>query len=853
MRPIQKFTVSPVLPDRLKRLREIAFNLWWTWDAEAREIFRRLDLDLWEEVRHNPVLMLARIDQEVLEKRVNDESYLYQLDKVLENYDYMLQKTSWFQAAHKSDIPLNVTYFSMEYGITESLAVYSGGLGVLSGDHLKSSSDLGIPLTAVGLSYQNGYFQQSINIDDWQEEKVAANDFYNMPLNPVTDKEGNRVLINLPFPGRTVFAQLWRADVGRIPLYLLDTNVDENSPEDRKITAELYGGDREMRIKQEVLLGMGGIRALKAINAPIGVYHLNEGHSAFSNLERIKNLVQEHQLNFYEALEVVKSSSIFTTHTPVQAGIDLFAPELVEKYFRDYCKDIGITINELLALGRRNPNDLKEEFSMAILAIKLSFNTNAVSKLHAKVSRNMWKSLWPDVLTDEIPISGITNGIHHASWVSREMADLYYRYLGPEWFYEPTGKDVWKNIYQIPDSELWRTHSIRRERLVAFVRRSLTKQYQDLGKPAHEIERVKNVLNTDALTIGFARRFATYKRASLIFRDPDRLAEILSNTQYPVQIIIAGKAHPQDVEGKKIIQRILKLSHEERFYQSVVFLENYDINLARYMVQGCDLWLNNPRRGLEACGTSGMKAAINGCLNFSTLDGWWDEVYRPGIGWCIGDREIYDDEEYWDQLEMNIVYNVLDKEVIPSFYYRDNDRLPRDWVKRMKASIVEICQFYNTNRMLSDYTNKLYIPSANRTKQMQDDSFRLSKELANWKKRLRENWKLIRFLKVETSSTKELSVKNPLNISTEIFLDGISQYDIELQIYYGKVNTEGIIIGGKLVSMQHESDLGTNKYRYTGVINNWDSGLNGFTIRVIPKHEGLIHPFEEGLIHWFEG
>ncbi|MCK4715844.1 MAG: alpha-glucan family phosphorylase, partial [Candidatus Marinimicrobia bacterium] len=431
--------------------------------------------------------------------------------------------------------------------------------------------------------------------------------------------------------------------------------------------------------------------------------------------------------------------------------------------------------------------------------------------------------------------------------------NLFNRYLGPEWLSKPTGKDTWKNIYQIPDGEFWRTHERRRERLVGFVRRSLVQQYKDLGKPPHEIARVKSVLNTEALTIGFARRFATYKRASLIFSDPDRLEKILSDKGRPIQIIIAGKAHPQDAEGKKIIQEILKLSHEERFYQSVVFIENYDINVARYLVQGCDLWLNNPRRELEACGTSGMKAAVNGGLNFSTLDGWWDEIYHPGIGWAIGNREVYDDFDYWDEQEAKKLYNVLEKEIIPTFYYRDTDGLPRDWIRRVKDSIVNICPIYNTNRMLRDYTEQLYFPAAERAHLMRNNSFTISKELAHWKKHMRDSWNSIRFLKIETSSTKELSVKSGLEITTVIFLDGISPHDVELQIYCGKVDSNGKIVDGKLVSMQLETEMGSNKFKYRGSINNWDSGLNGYTIRIIPKHEALINPFEDGLIHWFEG
>lgn len=852
MKPIQKFTVSPRIPEKLQKLRNIAYNLWWSWDDEARELFRRLDPDLWESSRNNPVLLLNSIDQQVLNARCEDESYLYQLNRVADRFEHMLSTTPWFQTEKQQEIPLNVAYFSMEYGITESLAIYSGGLGVLSGDHLKSSSELGIPLHAVGLSYQNGYFQQVINRDDWQEEKVAPNDFYNLPMTLVRDAQGADITVLVPLPGRTVYARIWQVAVGRINLYLLDTNIDMNSAEDRKITAELYGGDREMRIKQEILLGMGGVKALQKLCTASFICHMNEGHSAFSGLERIKILTKEHGLKFHEAREVIKASSIFTTHTPVKAGIDTFPPQVVEKYFKDYCREVNITLDDLLALGRRDPGNPKEEFSMAILAIKLSYKTNAVSELHGDVSRKMWRSLWPDVIQKEIPITSVTNGIHHESWVSKEMAGLYDRYFGPEWRYRPAGTDIWQDADKIPDGELWRAHARRREKLITFARRRLVEQYQNLGKPNHEIARVQGVLSTDALTIGFARRFATYKRALLIFSDPERLEQLLSNRERPVQMIIAGKAHPQDDEGKKLIQEVLKLSHDERFYQQVVFLENYDLNMARYLVQGCDLWLNNPRRGMEACGTSGMKVSANGILNFSTLDGWWDEIYHPDIGWAIGDREIYEDNEYWDKQEANILYNMLAKEIIPTFYYRDSDGLPRDWIRRMKNTIKKVCPIYNSNRMLNDYTTRLYYPAAERANRMQQDDFKIPKELAQWRQHMQANWASIRFLKVTASSIDNLAVDSPLEITAEIFLDGILPNEIELQVYYGRVDNQGQIRDGEIVSMQQIGEHQEHRFQYRGTIQKWESGLNGYTVRIIPKHECLVNPFEEGLIHWFE-
>ncbi len=852
MKPIQSFTVTPILPKKLENLRELAYNLWWTWNVDARDLFARLDMDLWEETRHNPVALLNSIKQEILEARAQDDSYLYQLHRVYEKFNRSMKSQVWFEKVGKYDPRLAVAYFSMEYGITESLAVYSGGLGILAGDHLKSASELGIPLYAVGLSYQYGYFQQVFNVDDYQEEEYPVNDFYNLPLILEKDNNGKQILVKVPFPGRTVNARIWRAQVGRVPLFLLDTNISENSDADKKITAELYGGNTETRIQQEIMLGMGGFQALKLLNTPPFVSHMNEGHSAFSGLERIRSVVKNSGLNFYEALEIIKSASVFTTHTPVQAGIDIFHPDLIRRYFYDYCQDVGIEMDELLALGRVDPDDNSEHFSMAILAINLTSKTNAVSRLHGQVAQEMWKSLWPDILTKEIPIDYVTNGIHHASWVSQEMGDLFDRYLGPEWQREPANTAIWNKIGKIPDSELWRTHERRRERLIAFARRELSRQYIHLGKPQHMISRVKSILSNEALTIGFARRFAAYKRAYLIFSDPERLAKILNSKQYPVQIIIAGKAHPHDEEGKQVIRRILKLSHEEPFYQRVAFLENYDMNLARYMVQGCDLWMNNPRRGLEACGTSGMKAVANGGLHFSTIDGWWDEIYRPGIGWAIGTREIYDDNDYWDHQEANIIYNVLENEIIPAFFERDADGLPRGWIEMMKASMQTICPQYNSNRMLCEYTDKIYYPSAVRAYHLLKDDYAISKELAHWKEKMRDNWESVRFLKVTAGSVEDLSVKSQLQIRAEIYLDGLKTEDIDVQIYYGRVDTNGMIVDGKCVSMKYEKSIDDKKFIYIGRIYDWESGLNGYTIRIIPQHPALGNPFEDGLIHWFD-
>jgi len=851
MRPIKTFTVSPILPQRLQRLYDIANNLWWSWESDARELFRRLDADLWEDTRHNPLLVLSCIDQKILDERDQDDSYVYQLEGVAEKFDQYMQRTPWYKKRNGFIQDLNVAYFSMEYGITECLPIYSGGLGVLAGDHLKSASELGIPLVGVGLLYQKGYFQQTLNIDGWQEEKYPVNDFYNMPLTLEVDENGNPLLVKIPFPDRMVFTRIWKAMVGRVPLYLLDTNIAENSPEDRKITAELYGGDGEIRIQQEIVLGIGGFTALETVGVSQFICHMNEGHPAFSSLENIRKMVLQNGLSFYEALEVAKSSAVFTTHTPVKAGIDIFPSELIEKYFDNYCKEVSICIDELLALGRKNPSDSNEDFSMAILAMKLSSKTNAVSKLHKKVACEMWQSLWPEVLPQEIPIGEVTNGIHHGSWVSREISGLFDRYLGPKWLAEPADKSVWEKVEDIPDGELWGTHERRRERLVAFTRKKLQEQYRNLGKSRSEIARAKSVLNTEALTIGFARRFASYKRATLVLSDPDRLIKLLTNKDFPVQIIFAGKAHPKDEVGKKLIRKIVKLASEEPFRQHIVFLENYDMNIGRYLVQGCDLWLNTPIRGLEACGTSGMKAIANGALHFSTLDGWWDEIYEPGIGWAIGKREEYDDLDYRNEQEANALYEVLEREIIPTFYKRDA-ALPREWISMIKRSMVEICPIFNTNRMLSEYTSDFYYPSAMRASIMKENDFSIAKDLASWKKRIKKQWDSIRFLNVESGTAGSLSVKSSLFIKAEVYLGGILPDDVDIQIYYGKLDSDRLIKDGKIISMLVEDNSVSKKYIYKGEISSWESGLNGFTIRVIPKHEALAYPLEEGLIHWFE-
>jgi glycogen phosphorylase len=624
MKPIATFKVLPSLPDALKPLLPIAYNLRWSWDHAAIDLFRRFDRDLWETAGRNPVRLLGELEQSVLEAAAKDDSFLAHLHGVSQRLDdYLSFKGSWYQREHATEDNLLVAYFSLEFGVTECLPIFAGGLGMLAGDHLKAASDLGLPLVAVGLLYQEGYFRQYLNAAGWQQEAFEDNDFHLLPIELVPN-----VQVHIQLPDGAVTASVWRAAIGRIQLYLLDTNVPSNRPEHRAITAQLYGGDLDMRLRQEILLGVGGVRALDALGLHPTVYHMNEGHSAFLALERIRSLMENLHLSFAEACVLASSSLVFTTHTPVPAGHDYSPAGLMDYYFGPTYRRLGVSRADFLALGRQDPTNENEDFCMTVLALRLAAFSNGVSKLHGSVSRRMWNNIWRGLPENEVPIGHVTNGVHFRSWVSFEMNQLYDRYLGPKWREEPADTKLWQRTQAIPAGELWRTHERRRERLVGFARRRLQAQLKSRGASQAAIDEAEEVLSPDALTIGFARRFATYKRATLLLRDRERLARILNDPHHPVQIIYAGKAHPRDQYGKDLIKAIVDLAAQPQFRRRLVFLEDYDVAIARYMVQGCDIWLNTPLRPQEASGTGGMKAQANGVLNVSTLDGWWDEVGR---------------------------------------------------------------------------------------------------------------------------------------------------------------------------------------------------------------------------------
>ena len=857
MKPIRVFNVVPKLPAPIEGLRQIAYNLRWAWSHEAIELFRRLDSDLWETSGHNPVAMLGSIDQNRLDAAAVDDAFLAHLERVQRNLEsYLASEASWFRKTcdGRKDCPL-MAYFSAEFGLTECLSIFAGGLGILAGDHLKSASDIGVPLVGVGLLYQQGYFQQRLTQAGWQQESYADNDFHNLPVSPALDREGKPVEVEVAYPGRQVRAQVWRVVVGRVSLYLLDTNLPANRPEDRDITDQLYGGDRDMRIRQEILLGIGGYHALAALGLEPTVYHMNEGHSAFLGLERVRRLMERYRMSFAEARELASASLIFTTHTPVEAGHDYFPPDLIEYYLGDYARRLGLSRDDFLALGRRGAWD-QGKFCMTVLALRLASFRNGVSKLHGEVSRRMWQALWPNVPVEEVPIRHITNGVHFRSWISSEMNQLYDRYLGPNWRDEPANSDLWARIYQISAEELWRTHERRRERLVAWSRKRVRQQRMRRGAPQAEIEAADEVLDCDALTIGFARRFATYKRATLLLRDLDRLKRLLTDPARPVQLIFAGKAHPRDTQGKELFQQIVTLSRQPDLGRRLVFLEDYDMAVARYLVQGVDVWLNTPQRPLEASGTSGMKAAANGALNLSTLDGWWDEVWRdpnrpPGIGWAIGSGEDYEDHNYQDQVEAESLYELLERDVVGAFYERGADRVPRRWVERMKASIGTLCHFINTHRMVSQYTSEYYMAAHERVRKLEADDAAGARALAVWMARLQREWPRVRVEEIAEGPGESFPVGTKVRTRARLELGGLGPEDVSVELYWGRVNAAGDISGGTSAAMKPAGRDERGKHIFeAAAVSCARSGLHGYTVRVLPYHPDLASPFLPGLIIW---
>ncbi len=842
IQPVKEFLVRPALPSTIARMSDLAYNVLWSWDHTVRSLFRRLDSALWRNCGHNPVLMLGRVPQATLERAAADPRFLAAYRRACDRYSTYLERPEL------ADSRL-IAYFSMEYGLVECMPIYGGGLGVLSGDHLKAASDGAVPLVGVGLLYQKGYLQQSLNPDGWQQERNPVNDFYTLPVRPVRSEQGKDVMVTVKLPTGDVSIKVWSIDVGRVKLYLLDTNVPENErPEDREITAQLYGGDNLTRIRQEIVLGIGGLRALDRLNLKPTVWHMNEGHSAFLAIERIRRFIKEYKLTFEEAYEACRSNSVFTTHTPVPAGIDLFDPGLLYEYFGEYCSESGIPFEKFLALGRFRPENHHEPFSMAISAIQTSAFRNAVSSLHRQVSQEMWQELWPKLPVWEVPITSVTNGVHLLTWLNGDLAQLYDQHLQPDWRERNSDPRIWDLVEDIPQQELWEAHRRRKRYLVSFVRERVVAAAMGRKAPAAEQRRLAEVLDPDTLTIGFARRFATYKRATLLFRDLDRLKRLLTNPERPVQIVIAGKAHPRDLPGKTLIREIVQLSRAPEIAKHIVFVEDYSIEVARELVQGVDLWLNTPRRGEEACGTSGMKAGINGVLNLSILDGWFDEGYEISGGWAIGDREPYSDDQ--DEIHARAIYSILENEIVPMYYQDREGGVPVEWMRRVKQSLMHLSHQFNSGRMVGEYLAQLYEPAHQAYLDVSHDCFQPARDRAGWNHRVHEVWEKVKFVEIGPGPDLSVLTGLPIPVRAVVNLAGLSPRDVRVEAVVGRIGVNGNLEETQVMTLPAVEQAG-NEYVFLKEFVPHQTGRLGYSLRISPNHydDPLTRPCNS-LLKW---
>ena len=847
-----RITVNPQLPKRINRLSEIANNLWWSWNTEFLKIFKEIDIDLWERVDKNPVKFLKLVSQEKLEQASINQQVLKQYDKIVNDFDgYMNSKNTWFSKKYPNNKNDIIAYFSAEYGLDETIPIYSGGLGILSGDHLKSASDLGIPLVAVGLLYKNGYFHQKIDGYGNQQSIYKDIDLMNLPINPVKDEKGEELKVLLKLPGKNLYLKVWKINVGRITLYLLDSDIPENTDEDyRNITLRLYGGDQEMRIKQEIVLGMGGVNLLRTLGLDPNIYHMNEGHSSFLLLEVIKNIIKEKKVSFDIARDITSAKTVFTTHTPVPAGNDIFPMELVEKYFKGYWTKLGIDKDTFLHLGTKPNDTLDSGFNMGILALKIAGKKNGVSKLHGAVSRELFGDVWPAIAANESPITYVTNGIHTCTWLAPNLKELYNKYLIPYWQDNIQIQETWKKIDNIPNERLWEEHQARKNKLLKLVKENVTNNMKENGISYEEINEITSKLNPNALTIGFARRFATYKRATLIFRDLERITQILNNTEKPVQLIFAGKAHPADKEGQELIRYIKEISMKPQFKGKIFVLENYNIGIARYLVSGVDVWLNNPRRPMEASGTSGQKASVNGVINFSVLDGWWAEGYDSKNGWTIGTNDEYSSYDIQDDADSNSMYTTLENKIIPTYYDKASNGISEKWVRIMKNSIISTGGRYSTSRMLCDYTDRLYMPLIDVYKKYYSDLSEVA-NLNEWKTKMQINWEKIKIEQLNNMDNISIDAGNKIEVTCKVILPDISADNITVETYAGRITDKGTIENITIMPMDLiEKNEEKREYIYKAKLELTTGGNYGYTFRVMPKHNMILDPENLNLIKW---
>lgn len=801
----------------------------------------------------NPVKFLKLVSQEKLEQATKNDSFLKNYDKVVADFDgYMNSKNTWFSKKYPNNKNDLIAYFSAEYGLDEILPIYSGGLGILSGDHLKSASDLGLPFVAVGLLYKNGYFNQKINGWGDQENIYQNIDLYNLPILPVKNEANEDLIVDVKLGARKLHLKVWQINVGRVKLYLLDSDIEQNQDQEfKEITLRLYGGNQEMRIRQEIVLGMAGANLLKILGFKPTVYHMNEGHSSFLILEVIKDIMEEKQVSFEIAREIASAKTVFTTHTPVPAGNDIFPLDLVEKYFKNFWPKLGLDREEFLKLGMKSCEKLEPGFNMGILALKVAGKKNGVSKLHGEVSRELFGDVWPNISADESPITHITNGIHTCSWLAPNLKEIYNKYLTPYWQDSIYDDETWKKIADIPNNELWKAHVDRKIKLLQLVKENVTNRLKSSGVGYDEIKDIVSKLDPNALTIGFARRFATYKRATLIFRDLERITQILNDKDKPVQIIFAGKAHPADKEGQDLIKYIHEISMKPQFKGKIFILENYNIQIARYLVSGVDVWLNNPRRPMEASGTSGQKASVNGVINFSISDGWWAEGYNSKNGWLIGTNEQYTSYDAQDTADSESIYHTLENKIVPMYYDKDENGISPKWMEYMKNSIMSTGGKYSTSRMVVDYVEKLYMPLC----ELSNKYFVNLEEVTSytaWKKELKTNWNDIKIYQMSNLENITMDAGNNIDVSCAVELPNIDKDSVEVQVYYGKILDNGVVKSMQIIPMRfvEEAKDKENTYIYNAKIELTTGGNYGYTFRVMPKHKMLLDPANLDLVKW---
>jgi starch phosphorylase len=845
---ILTYQIYPSIPKSLAFLEILSRNLWWCWKQDAITLFRRVEPQLWIESKGNPIFLLSHVSQRRLEELAEDDSFLAHMQRVKDRYEKRVaDNVEPYNSLCEEMGP--VAYFSMEFGVNENIPIFAGGLGVLAGDYLKAASNMALPLVGVGLLYRKGYLLQYLDQEGFQQEEYPEIEFYYLPLERARDTKGNEITISITGPEGEIHAFVWRVRLGRTPLFLLDTNLPENTPEAREITARLYVADPKIRLAQEMLLGIGGMRALAAMNLFPSVCHMNEGHSAFSAMERLALFMERYRIDLETALQIVPRCTVFTTHTPVAAGHDSFSIDLVKPWIRPLKDRLGAGEEEILSWGQTEGFKKDEPFSMSILGIRMSQHLNGVSRLHGRTARKMWAHLWPGWPEDEIPISHVTNGIHVSTFISQEIWPLFERYLGPEWYMSSRRPENIDRIDEIYDDELWRAHEMSRSRLIRTCRGLLKKQYERRNAPKSDIDKIEAVLNPEVLTIAFARRFAAYKRAHLLLQDPGRLAAILNNESRPVQIIFAGKAHPQDKEGKAIIKRLIEFIRRPEIRQRAVFIEGYDMALARSLVQGADVWLSTPRRPFEACGTSGMKAAANGVLNVSIFDGWWCEGYSEERGWRIGSGEEYIDSAYQDATESQALYNVLENSVIPCFYEENEGELPKRWIQMMKASMKMAMKDFCSLRMVGEYEQRFYNPIVNRLKALLNKNGLEARNLALQQKRLQNLWKEIRIgLPVQTRKGP-FRVGDSFEITVEVDMGKLNPEEVSVELYNGHMKAVDALEGISTIPMTVIEHFGNGNYRYTCQVPCRLSGRYGFTVRAMPAGDGYLK-FLPRLITW---